>query len=112
MKPLIAQGSFRGAGFAREPGSREHGLTKPRRRPVFMASGPGPYGPSRNDGLTIEWTRFSRAFSVFASVFMAAGFAGEGVGKEAGWHHIHRSCRRGGALAERGRTPGMIEADR
>ena len=47
----------------------------------------------------------------FASGFIAAGFAGEGVGKEAGCHHIHRSCGRGGAVGGRGRAPGIIETD-
>ena len=36
---------------------------------------------------------------------LSAGFVGEGVGKEAGCHHIHRSCGRGRLLGERGRTP-------
>ena len=41
--------SFRGAGFACEPGTQEHGLEKSIAWPVFMGSGPGPDGPSRND---------------------------------------------------------------
>ncbi len=42
--------SFRGAGFAREPEIHEHEPIKAVVRPVFLASGPGPEGPSRNDG--------------------------------------------------------------
>jgi len=30
----IAEGSFRGVGFAREPGSHEHGLAKPKAKAV------------------------------------------------------------------------------
>src|SRR5207237_1860053 len=41
--------SFRGAGSAREPGIQEHGPEKSIAWPVFMGSGPGPDGPSRND---------------------------------------------------------------
>ena len=41
--------SFRGAGFAREPGIQEHGSKKSMAWPVFMVSGPGHDGPSRND---------------------------------------------------------------
>src|SRR6202011_3812740 len=41
--------SFRSAGFAREPGIQEHGPEKSMDWPVFMVSGPGPDGPSRND---------------------------------------------------------------
>src|SRR5438270_6368824 len=41
--------SFRGAGSAREPGIHEHGPEKSVVWPVFMGSGPGPDGPSRND---------------------------------------------------------------
>src|SRR5260370_5384911 len=31
--------------------------------PVFMVSGPGPHGPSRNDGLPLKYRRFSPLFS-------------------------------------------------
>ena len=41
--------SFRSAGFAREPGSHEHRFLKSMAWPVFLGSGPGPEGPSRND---------------------------------------------------------------
>src|SRR5271169_2302570 len=41
--------SFRGAGCAREPESQEHGPDKSIAWPVFMGSGPGPDGPSRNN---------------------------------------------------------------
>jgi hypothetical protein len=41
--------SFRGAGEAREPGIQKHGPEKSMARPVFMDSGSGPEGPSRND---------------------------------------------------------------
>jgi hypothetical protein len=44
-----ATSSFRGAGFAREPGIQEYGPEKSIAWPVFMGSGPAPYGPSRND---------------------------------------------------------------
>src|SRR5690242_21928725 len=37
--------SFRGAGFAREPGTQEHGPVKSMAWPVFLGSGPGPDGP-------------------------------------------------------------------
>jgi hypothetical protein len=57
-------GSFRGAGFAREPGIHEHGPSEK----AFMGRCswfPGPaHGPSRNDGLAIEMT------TLFASIFM------------------------------------------
>jgi hypothetical protein len=35
--------------FAREPGIQEHRLQKSWAWPMFMGSGPGPEGPSRND---------------------------------------------------------------
>ena len=41
--------SFRGAGFAREPGIEAHRPKKSVVSPLFMDSGPGPDGPSRND---------------------------------------------------------------
>ena len=41
--------SFRGAGFARGPGIQEHGPDTPMAWLVFIVSGPGPDGPSRND---------------------------------------------------------------
>ena len=41
--------SSRGAGLARELGIHEHGIAKSMARPVFLDSGPGPEGPSRND---------------------------------------------------------------
>jgi error-prone DNA polymerase len=41
--------SFRGAGIARGPGIHEHRIAKVGQGPVFMDSGPGPIGPSRND---------------------------------------------------------------
>src|SRR5215471_11352241 len=41
--------SFRGEGIVREPGIPEHGHGKLVGWPVFMPSGPGPDGPSRND---------------------------------------------------------------
>ena len=42
--------SFRSAGFARESGIHEHEVVKSMAWPVFLDSGPGPEGPSRNDG--------------------------------------------------------------
>ena len=46
--------SFRGAVSAREPGIQEHGPEKSIAWPVFMGSGPGPDGPSRNDALVFQ----------------------------------------------------------
>jgi hypothetical protein len=65
-------GSFRGAGFAREPGTQELRPARIGVKLVFMASGPGPQGPSRNDDL-VGSTNF------FASVFRA-GVARDGAG--------------------------------
>src|SRR6266404_9117705 len=41
--------SFRGSGAAREPGTHERGPAPAWDEPVFIGSGPGPLGPSRND---------------------------------------------------------------
>ena len=46
--------SFRGAGFAREPGIHEHGLMKSMVWPVFLDSGPGPKG---RPGMTAKFFR-------------------------------------------------------
>ena len=46
--------SFRGAGFAREPGIHEHGLMKSMVWPVFSDSGPGPKG---RPGMTAKFFR-------------------------------------------------------
>jgi hypothetical protein len=64
-KTVIAFVSFRGACFAREPGTHEHGPAGAEHEPVFMGPGPGPDGPSRNDDLAVETTGF------FVSIFMA-----------------------------------------
>jgi hypothetical protein len=41
--------SFRGPSGARQPGNHEYSLAKSMAWPVFLNSGPGPKGPSRND---------------------------------------------------------------
>src|ERR1700720_2604185 len=46
--------SFRGAGFAREPGIHEHRLMKSMVWPVFLDSGPGPKG---RPGMTAKFFR-------------------------------------------------------
>jgi len=46
--------SFRGAGFAREPGIHEHGLMKSMVWPVFLDSGPGLKG---RPGMTAKFFR-------------------------------------------------------
>jgi hypothetical protein len=60
-------GSFRGAGFVREPGTHEHGPCE--KGFVGRCSWfPGPaHRPSRNDDLAIEMT------TLFASIFRAGG---------------------------------------
>ena len=60
--------SFRGAGSAREPGTQEHGPEKSMAWPVFMVSGPGPDGPSRNDGRL-----FQHPASVHGLLFLLLG---------------------------------------
>src|SRR5690348_14615544 len=46
--------SFPGAGVAREPAIQEHAPEKSMAWPVCMVSGPGPDGPSRNDGRLLQ----------------------------------------------------------
>src|SRR5438270_5570199 len=49
MRKTAGSLSFRGAGFAREPGIHGHQLQTSRASPVFMDSGLGPGGPPRKD---------------------------------------------------------------
>jgi hypothetical protein len=56
--------SFRGAGFAREPGIQEHGREKSKAWIVFMDPGPGPDGPSRNDMRALHHLLMMRAISM------------------------------------------------
>src|SRR5258705_4416349 len=52
--------SFRGAGAACAPGIYEHGPVNAVDGPVFIGSGPGPLGPSRNDFHECRRTMLSR----------------------------------------------------
>src|SRR5690242_12529344 len=49
LRKSAGTSSFRGAGVTRELGIQEHSREKSMHWPVFIGSGPGPDGPSRND---------------------------------------------------------------
>ena len=66
--------------FPSEPGIQEHGPEKSISWPVFLDSGPGPFGPSRNDPGVFSHPALMFAFKVPGAIIRRAAAEGQFVG--------------------------------